>query len=355
MNSLHCIETQPESATGYRFCPDDLRVDDREEGISAFMRIRNGADFLELTIRSHIDYFDEIVAVYNDCTDATPDILSRLKQEFGSDRLRVIHYTDPVFPPGSEGHADTDPNSPNSLVNYYNFSLAATRYTVATKLDDDHLAIATTTKTITDSIRAGTAGENTMHCFSGLNLFQRPDRSLGILQRDPISGGGDIGFFRVTPKTLFKHDRRFERFQRGGQRRHFCGFLYWHLKYLKSDMGFGNYALDDNPNSRYAKRQAAMQSEIPATMDLRELSTSRQRGLLDRLKQIVSDKQLLAAERDAAIATTFPNADVSRTVQESVETEHYSAFMSHLHSETANALKQSRRLFPSRGFVPCHY
>ena len=49
----------------YRFTPDDLRADARPPGISAFMRIRNGADFLEAAISSHIDHVDEIVAVHN--------------------------------------------------------------------------------------------------------------------------------------------------------------------------------------------------------------------------------------------------------------------------------------------------
>jgi hypothetical protein len=67
-------------------------------------------------------------------------------------------------------------------------------------------------------------------------------------------------------------------------------------------------------------------------MDLNELSASRQRGLLDRLKQIVSDKQLLAAERDAAIATIFPNADVSQAIKNTVAPEHYSSFLSQIDS-----------------------
>ena len=317
------VESIPESVSGYRFDPGDLNVDSREHGISAFMRIRNGAEFLELTIRSHIDFFDEIVAVYNDCTDETSEILMRLQAEFGREKLRVIHYTDEVFPPGSEGHARTDANSPNSLVNYYNFSLCATRFRVATKLDDDHLAIAESTKTVTDSIRSGESGRHTMQCFSGLNLFRRPDGEFGILQRDPISGAGDIGFFHVTPKTIFAHDRRFERFRRGGQQRRFAGFLYWHLKYLKSDMGFGNYAIDKNPSSRYAKRRTALLQETPATLDLAELTASCRRGLVDRLKQVVSDKQALASVRDESILRAFPSENVGDAVRMTVAPDYF--------------------------------
>ncbi|MEM6364500.1 MAG: hypothetical protein AAF745_08740, partial [Planctomycetota bacterium] len=134
-------EVQSGAVEGYRFHPRDLSCDQRPPGISAFMRIRNGDEFLELTIRSHLPHFDEIVAVYNDCSDETAAILERLQHEVGADRLRVIHYRDRVHPPGSKGHRRTASTSPNSLVNYYNFALAATRYAIATKLDDDHLAI----------------------------------------------------------------------------------------------------------------------------------------------------------------------------------------------------------------------
>ena len=308
------MEPEFHAVSGYHFQVSDLRISDRKPGVSAFMRIKNGADWLELSIRSHISYFDEIVAVYNQCTDSTPDILKRLQREYGPHKLRVIHYTDLVHPPGSDGHARTDPASPNSLVNYYNFSLASTRYQFATKLDDDHLAIADATKSVTDTLRSGTASSNTMYCFSGLNVFRRPDGRLGILSNDSVSGGGDIGFFRVTPHTFFVHDRRFERFQRGNDRREFAGFLYWHLKYLKRDMGFGNYALDKNPHSRYAKRQTALQNGSGQAISLQELSKARVPGLMRKLLRLVSEKSELISVRDAAIATTFTDASVEDAI-----------------------------------------
>jgi len=308
------MEKETESVSGYRFQKADLRIGERKPGISAFMRIKNGADWLETSIRSHMKFFDEIVAVYNQCTDATPEILARLQRELGRQRLRVIHYVDSVFPPGSDGHARTAPDSPQSLVNYYNFALASTRFQYATKLDDDHLAIVETTKSVTDLIRSGSARPDTMYCFSGLNLFQGEDRRLGILRNDPVSGGGDIGFFRVTPETCFAHDRRFERFRRGSMKRCFAGFLYWHLKYLKSDMGFGNYELEKNPLSRYARRQAALKDTSGLSMNLPELAVQCQPGVLRRLQAIVSGKSMLLCARDAAIASAFPD----RTVEDAI-------------------------------------
>jgi len=259
----------------YRFSPADLKIAERRLGISAFMRIRDGAYSLEAAIRSHIGHYDEIVAVYNRCTDATPDILARLAQELG-DRLRVFHYVPGVFPPGSDGHRSTPPDHPQSLVNYYNFALSRTRFSHATKLDDDHVAMGEPTARLVADIRAGRSGQGEMACFSGLNLA-RDASGLGILASEPFSGSGDIGIFPVTPETYFVHDRRFERF-RPVLRRRFHSIVYWHLKYLKPEYGFSNYDLAVNPNSRYARRLAKIEADH-AVFGTTGLATAQSSGL----------------------------------------------------------------------------
>ncbi len=248
----------------YRFTPADLRVGDRRPGISAFMRIRDGAFSLEAAIRSHIGHYDEIVAVYNRCTDETPAILARLAQEFGP-RLSVWHYLPSVFPPGSDGHKATPPDHPQSLVNYYNFALTRTRFTHATKLDDDHVAMGEATARLVADVRAGRAGRGELACFSGLNLARDAAGRLGILAREPFAGSGDHWIFPVRPDTYFVHDRRFERLQHPGMRRCFHSFAYWHLKHLKPEFGFANYDLGENPNSRYARRLAALEADHAVT------------------------------------------------------------------------------------------
>jgi hypothetical protein len=261
---------------GYRFTPADLDVGARRPGISAFMRIRDGAYSLEAAIRSHIEHFDEIVAVYNRCTDETPDILARLAQEFG-DKLRVWHYLPSVFPPGSDGHRTTPADHPQSLVNYYNFALTRTRFSHATKLDDDHVAMGDATARLVADVRAGRAGQGELACFSGLNLA-RDASGLGLLAREPFSGSGDIAVFPVRPDTYFVHDRRFERLQHPGLPRRFHSFVYWHLKYLKPEFGFANYDLAQNPNSRYARRLVALQVDH-SVMPLTSLAHTKATGL----------------------------------------------------------------------------
>jgi hypothetical protein len=238
----------------FRFTPDRLNVENRMPGVSAFMRIRNGAFSLEAAIRSHIGHFDEIVALYNRCTDETPEILHRLACEYGP-KLRVFHYLPEVFPPGSDGHRTEPPDSPRSLVAYYNCALSLTRFSHATKLDDDHLAMDDALATLLSDVKRGRAARRNLACYSGLNLSRDRSGRLGILAREPFSGSGDISVFPVQPTTYFVHDPRFERFQHPGLRPTFHSFTYWHLKYLKPDMGFANYDLVLNPKSRYARRQ----------------------------------------------------------------------------------------------------
>lgn len=299
---------EPREVTDYRFIPADLAVDRRRPGISAFLRVRDGAFSVEAAIRSHIAFFDEIVAVHNRSTDRTPDILARLEQEFGP-RLRVYHYVPPVYPPGSEGHAREPADSPRSLVNYYNFALTRTRFAHATKLDDDHVAMDTATARLVADVRAGRAANHEIACFSGLNLARDEAGALGILRREPFSGSGDIGIFPITPATHFIHDRRFEVLRTGGLRRRFHSFVYWHLKFLKPGHGFANYDLAENPNSRYAKRLHAHQADR-AVVDLDQLAklAGRERPLLERLADAgfpVTERSRVVAARGRAAARIF--------------------------------------------------
>jgi hypothetical protein len=291
----------------YSFNPHLLSQSERFPGVSAFMRIRNGADFVEATIRTHIDAFDEIVAVYNQCDDATPEILNRLASEFGP-KLRVFHYTRRVHPMGSEAHRITPGADPSSMVTFSNFALAMTRHRWAVKLDDDHLAIPDAVNTMLQAIRTGAASEKILHCFSGPNLLRGADGHLAVPAADPVSGGGDIGFFRVQEETHFVHDSRFERFARGPLQRRFAGWLYWHMKFLKSGGGFVNYELQANAGSRFARKRDRLQAS--ALWSLPEARAAIAPSVMRRLRGLVDAKARLAIARDASFAAAFPEDSI---------------------------------------------
>lgn len=303
-----------ETVSGYRFSPSDLGVSNRSAGISAFMRIKNGADFLEPTIRSHIGFFDEIVAVFNQCTDATPEILARLAEEFAP-KLKVWRYEDRVFPPGSEGHVKTPADSPSSMVTYSNFALSRTTRSIVTKLDDDHIAMPEALEAMVAKVRSPAADPRVMHSFAGINLIRGEDGTMAVPRLSPLSGSGDIGFFTVTPRTVFTHDRRFERAPRQGLVRRFTGFVYWHLKYLKQGMGFANYELEENPHSRFAARRKAMTGGGVQVMTLEELVASRSPGWSQRAAAMFSAKQRLLLDRDLELQRDFRGLSLSQALE----------------------------------------
>jgi len=235
----------------YEFDPRTLDPGKRRNGISAFMRIKNGAAFLERAIESHIGYFDEVVAVYNDCVDSTPDILERLAGKYPG-TLRVFEYRPSVYPPGSKGHSLTPSDSVHSLANYYNYALSKTACKIVTKLDDDHLAIQRNLKKAVDSIRKKGLRKTAL-CYSGINLVKSPDGRLGVFCNLPFAGNKDCFFFPVSEETFFSQAPRYEVLHTPGYKKRYAGILFFHLKFLKSNYGLDNYNLAENPDSRLVR------------------------------------------------------------------------------------------------------
>ncbi len=289
----------------YGFDPGKLAPANRSQGISAFMRVKNGADFIEATIRSHMPFVDEIVVVLNQCTDASPDIVMHLQAEFGPHRLRVFRYLPIVFPPGSTGHAEEPASSPRSFVTMSNFALAQTRNRIVLKLDDDHVAMERRVATLTDSIRKAGCTLDYLMCFSGVNLARDEAGRVGVPAHEPLAGAGDHFYFEVASDTYFVHDTRHEDFRRGGKPRRFADFAYWHMKYLKPDLGFGNREIDEGTNARFARKRAALLANRRVT-SLHELVASvpwwsRHAHLLP-----LPEKARLIADRWQRLATDGP-------------------------------------------------
>jgi hypothetical protein len=216
------------------------------------MRIRNEDEYLEVSLKSYMPFFDEIIAVYNRCTDDTENILKRLSLEYP--KLKIYHYEPEVWPPGSDKFIQLPHTHPESLVNYYNFTLSLSNFTIATKIDADQVAIPSTYKIVTDSIRE--QGLNHFLTFKGINLF-RNDDGIYVKADKPWQGLNDHGFFKINDYSIWFKDPecKYELFNLSSQQ--FIQAveypLHYHLKGIKRDKGFNNWDLNDNPNSRYHK------------------------------------------------------------------------------------------------------
>ena len=115
--------------------------DNRLPGLSGVMRVRNEARMLEACIDSVINSLDELIVVYNDCTDNTPDILERKVQQY-PDRLRIFAYNHKVlsFEMTDEEYKQAlslPDDSPRLYCNQCNYGLAQARFSYVVKIDTD--------------------------------------------------------------------------------------------------------------------------------------------------------------------------------------------------------------------------
>lgn len=130
----------------------------RKPGISGMLRVKNDAEFLEESVESCIDALDELIIVYNDCEDESPEIINRLASRY-PDKIRVYNYLPKVFG-GRITKEEYDfikkqpENSPHLLSNYCNYALSKTTRTHAMKIDADQIYYTDLLKTLCNNVRS---------------------------------------------------------------------------------------------------------------------------------------------------------------------------------------------------------
>jgi len=225
---------------------DDSKI--REDGISAFMRIKNGEDYLKASILSIINQVDEIICVFNGCTDNTENILLELEKEYPI-KIKIYKYIPEVYPVNSDKYINTKENSVNSLVYYYNFALSKTTKKYCMKLDDDQIYFSNKLLKLKEEMELNKVNY-TIGC-RGINLFDYK-KKLYINLNDEFTDGSDILFFKYNKNCIFKKDLKYEVFNTSDKMVK-KEILFYHTKRCKKDRGINNYLLNDNPKSRYNK------------------------------------------------------------------------------------------------------
>lgn len=114
-----------------------------KSGVSGIMRVKNDAEFVEACIDSCIEALDELIIVYNDCSDDTPQLVEKKRLQYPG-KIKVYEYKHKVY---SVNLSEEDynyalslpDNSPHLLCNYYNYALSKVSYSYAVKIDADQL------------------------------------------------------------------------------------------------------------------------------------------------------------------------------------------------------------------------
>lgn len=252
----------------FQFNPASLAAP-RKPGISAYMRIKNEEQFVRLAIESHLPFYDEIIACYNDCTDNTEAILLDLQQQY-PDKIRLFHYLPKVHMYGTTAHKNTPGNSVHSFANYSNYALSQCAYCVAAKLDADHLAIPKNLAPLIQTIRNDiAAGKQKFYYFSGVNLILKDGEILcGWYKEYPFSGNSDIFYHPVNEKLHFWQGHSVEKFNEPKKiENEYMGIMYFHLNFLKtlhldqfkiSDSGYHAMSLADFSTQSNINRMKSM-------------------------------------------------------------------------------------------------
>lgn len=226
-----------------------MKAENRKDGLSGFIRAKNEGDYIYKVIESWLGLVDELVVVFNDCTDNTESEICRVIKDFGNEKVKAYKYVPKVYPQGSEEHIKLPCDDVHSLVNYYNYSLSKTTRKLAVKIDGDIIFDSSCKHEIKSFIDS--KSENGFYKLHGVNLIDN-NGMLFVPSNSMFCGmNGDLCVFPVSEKTIFKHRAEFEYLDLSNLND--CGgcFSYYHMKFVKSDMGFSNYLLNDNPNSRY--------------------------------------------------------------------------------------------------------
>lgn len=122
----------------------DLKINNKlKTGLSGILRVKNEARFVGACIESCIDALDELIIVYNDCTDATPEILKE-KQIKYQNKIKIYPYEHNILAHDLtreqfEYIIGLPEGTPQLLSTYYNFALSKVTYQYCLKIDADQI------------------------------------------------------------------------------------------------------------------------------------------------------------------------------------------------------------------------
>ncbi|BAZ15627.1 family 2 glycosyl transferase [Calothrix sp. NIES-4071] len=209
----------------------------RKNGISGLMRVRDEEEFIAQVIESWIDYIDELVIVFHQCTDKTPQIIEQYQIKYPH-KIRAFHYLPHVYPFCTKEHLELDIKDIHSFVFYSNFGLSKTQYKICVTIDGDHVGITDHIKIIYNYLKSHPI-QDTALFFSGIELHQRPDDSRYYINSElPAVGNGDHAYWTVSPQHIFGKNPNLsfcEGIQFNGLTHHYLGFIYWHTSPLKKN------------------------------------------------------------------------------------------------------------------------
>lgn len=136
---------------------NEKKLNIRKSGVSGIMRVKNDAEFIEYSIESCIHALDELIIVYNDCSDDSPLIIEKMKKKY-PEKIKVFEYQHKIFSVGLtkeefEYVRELPEDSEHLLATYYNYALSKATFKYALKIDADQIYFSKTLQNLLDAYR----------------------------------------------------------------------------------------------------------------------------------------------------------------------------------------------------------
>ncbi len=214
----------------------------RKNWISCFARLYNAWEFLEKTVKSHIDLFDEIILVNNNSKDNTEEICLKLKSKYPS-KIKFYNYPFEIYKIWTNDYDNVSENSIHSLSYYYNWTLSKTTYKYALKLDDDHICIKEILKPVINKIKTKWLKNNFLQ-IPLLNIYRinwHLKYSYNSLKSSFAWLFWDFWIFKITKRTYFIKQKRGESLIWLFNMKLNNEIWFLHLKWIKKWMWLLNY------------------------------------------------------------------------------------------------------------------
>jgi glycosyltransferase involved in cell wall biosynthesis len=212
--------------------------------ISAVMRIKNEAEYLERSINSVIDLVDELVIIDNCSVDGSADIIADFSNRFPR-KVKAFEYPYKIARYGEEtsilAATKEGRQSPSYLPNFYNWTTAQCAGPYILKWDGDTIA----TDALAPTLERFRQSKMQIVCHTGINLH--PDRTCYITGR-PLE--------EMEPRLFYKRLSTYNNYKGYVETFwspylwHYTSFyevepepLYFHMKFCKADR-FSNMSED---------------------------------------------------------------------------------------------------------------
>lgn len=223
--------------------PSSFEPQNRQDGISGLLYAHNEGEFLAQVIETWINALDELIIIFNGCTDNSPQIIEEYEKKYYP-KIRAFNYLPHVYSPNTKEQLELDTNNIHSFCFYCNFGLSQTKYKICVEINGDHVGIPEHLSKTYNFLKEHPL-ENTALFISGVNLWKNlDDVRYYVNLKEVANGDGDLAYWTVSPQHIFvKHPRNplLNILRHDDLERYYLGFIFWHTRFLKQDYGLGNY------------------------------------------------------------------------------------------------------------------